>query len=304
MNYSFINRELNSIEQSVTETGKMILHPAPVVRARRPSPGKEIQPMQIEIDDFVEKSQQELLLWAIEAGEHVLITGPRGTGKTRLAGWAARRLNRHFEICHLGSAVDPESVLQGSTRLEDRRTVFTRSRFVEAAIVPNAVIALDEINRAGDPKSQGMLMSAMDEQRRLYLEQEAPGRQVVDLAPGVVIVATANIGPGYCGTEALDPALLDRMVKIRLEYSKREPEALRNWGLGDRETRRVMKIAGEVRKQHECGEMPDSISTRGLVRIARMLTGGIGFYEAFAATIGFWDSESAATMRTLCEMTR
>jgi MoxR-like ATPase len=260
--------------------------------------------MQIEIDDFIEKSKQKVLLWAIEKGEHVLVTGPRGAGKTRLAGWAARKLDRHFEICHLGSAVDPESVLQGTTRLENGQTVFTRSRFVEAVTVPGAIVALDEVNRAGDPKSQGMLMSATDEQRRLYLEQEAPGRQVVDMAAGVVIVATANIGPAYCGTEALDLAFLDRLVKVRIQFSDREPEVLRSWGLGDRETRRVMKIAAEIRKQHECGAMPDTISTRGLVRVARMLSSGIGAYEAFEATLAFLDQESAASVRTLCEVTR
>ena len=260
--------------------------------------------MHVEIDNFIDKRQQDLLLWAIKAEEHVLITGPRGAGKTRLAEWAAGILNRPFAICHLGSAVDPESVLQGTTRLENRETVFKRARFVEAVTVPNSVVALDEINRAGDPKSQAMLMSALDDQRRLYLEQEVPGRQVVDLAPGVVIVATANIGPAYCGTEALDPALLDRLVKIRIQFSEREPDVLRFLGLGDREIRRVMKVAAEIRKQHECGALPDTISTRGLIRVARMLTDGIGDYEAFASTISFWDSESDTTVRTLCEVTR
>jgi hypothetical protein len=94
------------------------------------------------------------------------------------------------------------------------------------------------------------------------------------------------------------------MIKIRIEYSDREPEVLSSCGLGDRETRRVMKIAVEIRKQHECGAFPDTISTRGLVRIARMLTGGIGTYEAFASTLAFWDPESTASVRTLCEVTR
>jgi hypothetical protein len=65
-----------------------------------------------------------------------------------------------------------------------------------------------------------------------------------------------------------------------------------------------MKIAVAIRNEHECGAFPDTISTRGLVRVARMLTGGIGTYEAFRSTLGFWDPESEATVRTLCEVTR
>jgi hypothetical protein len=35
-----------------------------------------------------------------------------------------------------------------------------------------------------------------------------------------------------------------------------------------------------------------------------MLTGGIGTYAAFESTLGFRDPESAASVRTLCEVTR
>jgi MoxR-like ATPase len=166
------------------------------------------------------------------------------------------------------------------------------------------VIALDEINRLGDAKGQGMLMSAMDGQRKLYLEQEEPGRQIVEMAPGVIIGTTANIGVAYSGTEALDPALLDRMLKMKLGYSEREPDVLRAHGLGTSDTRRVMKIATEIRKQHASGSLTDSISTRGLVRVARMLVHGFEIYDAFEASLGIWDEESEVVLKTICEVKR
>lgn len=261
--------------------------------------------MQIEIDDFIGESQRDMLLWAIEHEKHVLVTGPRGAGKTRLASWAAQRLNRHLEICHLGSAVDPESVLQGTTRLEGGKTIFTRARFVEAVTIPGAIVVLDEVNRLGDgSKGQGMLMSAMDYQRRLYLDQDAPGRQIVELGKGAVIIATANIGPAYCGTEALDLAWLDRAVKIRIEFSDRESEILRACGLGDRQIRRVMRIVAEIRKQYECGSLSDTISSRGLEVVGSMLADGIEIFAAFKATLSYWDNESDVALRTLVEVTR
>jgi MoxR-like ATPase len=256
----------------------------------------------IQIDDFVSDSARRLTLWAIENGEHLLITGPRGSGKTELVQWAARQTGRSCEVCHLGSATDVEAALQGTTRLKNSETFFTPARFVEAASQPNTVVVVEEANRAPGGPTQGILLPALDGQRRIFIDQAEPEQRVVEVASGVVFVATANVGAAYTGTEPLDAALLDRFLKMRLDYSPKELEVLRAHGLSDREARRVLKIAKEIRRQSANGVLTDSISTRGLVRVAKMLRHGFEIYEAFEAVVGIWDDESAVALRTILKL--
>jgi MoxR-like ATPase len=258
--------------------------------------------MNVEVKDFASDHARKLTLAAIRRGMHLLITGPRGSGKTELVLWAARRLNRPSLVCHLGSSADVEATLQGTTQLRNGETRFNRARVVEGASKPGTVVVLDELNRSGDSKAQGMLLSWMDEQRQLYLDQEDPDRRVVEVADGVVFVATANVGAGYHGTEPLDTALLDRMVKLELDYSPKELELLLAHGLGEADAKRVIKIAKSIRKQHMGGALTGSISTRGLVQVAALMDEGFAMSESFEAVIGLWDPDSRVALRTILKV--
>jgi MoxR-like ATPase len=260
--------------------------------------------MPIVFQDFVPAPARKLTNYAIENGEHLLITGPRGSGKTELVLWAAKQAGRPCEVCHLGSSTDVEATLQGTTRLKNSETSFSRSRFVDAVSQPQTVVVLEEVNRSLDGKTQGILLPALDGQKSVFLDQEEPGRRVVEVASGVVFVATANVGSAYTGTEPLDAALLDRMLKMRLDYSPREIDLLQAHGLSDREARKVLNIATEIRRQSANGVLTDSISTRGLVRVARMLQNDFELYEAFEAVVGVWDDESSIALRTILKVGR
>lgn len=259
--------------------------------------------MHVEVNGFVSDSARKLVLFAIQHGMHLLITGPRGSGKTELVQWAARHLDRPSMICHLGGSADVEATLQGTTQLRNGETRFNRARFADGITVPMMVAILEEMNRSGDTKTQGMLLSLMDGQRKLYLDQEDPDSRTVDVADGVVFVGTANVGADYHGTEPLDAALLDRMLKLELDYSPKEYELLVAHGLSEPDAKRVMKIAKNIRKQHAGGALAGSISTRGLVQVAMLLTHDFPMQTAFEAVVGLWEPESRAALRTILKAT-
>jgi MoxR-like ATPase len=258
--------------------------------------------MSVVIEDFVSERARRLTRYAIDQCQHMLVTGPRGSGKTELILHEARRAGRPFEVCHLGATTDVEAALQGTTRLKNAETSFSRARFVDAVVHPFTVVVLEELNRSLDGKTQGILLPALDGQRRLFIDQEEPGRRVVDVAEGVVFIATSNVGAAYTGTEPLDAALLDRMLKMRLDYSPRELELLETHGLSRPDARLVLKIAKEIRRQAAGGVLTDSISTRGLVSVARMMQHGFELGEAFEAVVAVWDEESAIALRTILKM--
>jgi len=260
--------------------------------------------MEIDIRDFAPELARRLVEHAINTGSPMLLSGPRGSGKTKLVLSSATALGRPVEVFHCGGATDVEATIFGTVTLRDGETHFQRSRFVSAIQKPFTVVVLDEVNRVGNPRVQGALMSCMDFQARLVLDQEDdPDERVVHVAEGVTFVCTANIGAGYQGTEPLDAAFLDRMLKHGLDYSEREAELLVLHGLGEDVAQRVMALVRSIRSQSRSGALTGSMSTRGLVYVADLLKAGFSMEEAFEAVVGVWDEDSRAALRAALAVT-
>src|SRR5262249_19710477 len=158
-----------------------------------------------------------MLLRNIDQGRPTLVTGPTGSGKTTLVIEAAGHRGRAVGVFHFGGIFDAEATLYGTTRLEGGETRFGRSRFVEAITTPGCVVVADEINRATGA-AHNALMSLLDWQGRMAVDTDEGERRLVERAPGVVVLATANIGAEYMQTEPLDAALLNRMLIVRLDF--------------------------------------------------------------------------------------
>lgn len=238
----------------------------------------------------------EQLVQNIELGESTFILGERGIGKTLLAQIAATRLGRPIETFHFSALFDSEAAISGALVLRDGDTRFVRSRFVHAISTPNTIVLLDELNRApGD--ALNALLSLLDFQARLVLDLEEEDRRVVERAPGVVFVATANVGADYVGTEPLDRALTDRMTTLRVGYPEDEDRLLLPTGVSRAQARKLVRLARAIREQHGRGALSFTMSTRRLVYTAKLVSIGVEVAEAFERNVTAFDDEAVAALR-------
>jgi MoxR-like ATPase len=151
----------------------------------------------------------------LEAGRHLLLEGPVGSGKTTLATEACRRLGREtvridgddrFSESRLAGWFDPPLVL----RLGYCDDAFCPGPLVQA-MRDGRVLFLNELNRLPEA-AQNLLLPALDE--RLV---EVPHLGPVRGAAGFQVVATQNPAE-YVATGHLSEALRDRFEHLVVGY--------------------------------------------------------------------------------------
>lgn len=219
-------------------------------------------------------------------GKNMMITGPKGTGKTVLAFTLRDVLNRPFFNIPLGASQDPRSTLIGNVHFKpDVGTFVGESEFIRAIQTPNAIILLDELTRA-HPDAWNILMSALDYKQRFIRIDEAPQSPVINVAPGVTFLATANIGSQYTATRTLDAALTDRFIVTEVEYLGREQELelLRDRvaGVNDKILQAITNVAIDLRKDARSQDprLSEGLSTRSTIEMAELVYDGFSFNEA------------------------
>jgi len=247
-----------------------------------------LKPESIVISDL----KWKYLIRSAVRAKNIMMTGPAGCGKTMAAKSLVKALNRPDFYFNLGATQDARATLIGNTHFDSKKgTFFSESAFVKAITTENAVVLLDELSRA-HPDAWNILMTVLDGGQRYLRLDEAEGSPIVNVAPGVTFIATANIGNEYTSTRVLDRAILDRFTTIEMDVLNDEQEfGLLKYmypNVNDEDLKAVAEIAHHTREVSKGGDgkLSTMVSTRASVEVAGLLYDGFNLFEA--AEIGIF----------------
>lgn len=199
---------------------------------------------------------------------NTLLLGPAGCGKTVTAEQLASCLGLPY--LHLNcSSIREASMLFGTREVKDGKTYTRPSLFTQVVEAGEAVVMLDEINRCA-PAALNGLLTVMDGSSPYSEDLE----RHIKVAPRIIFIGACNIGANYTGTYRLDKALDDRFARrLEVTYLPNEKEVdllVAATGIGREAATRIVKIATQVRNDHNKGNQKFSqdISTRVLLGAA------------------------------------
>ncbi len=201
------------------------------------------------------------ILTAVVLKKPVLLKGPTGAGKTKLAESISDLFQQPIQSINCSVDLDAEALLGFKTLVQ--RDGQSAIEFVEGPVVTamkhGHILYIDEINMA-KAETLPILHSALDYRR--MLTNPFTG-EVIQAHPDFSVMAAIN--EGYIGTSPMNEALKNRFISYPIPYLS--GEQLRN--LWDREfpdadpklKTFMLNLAGDLMKQVESGLMSEEAAS-------------------------------------------
>lgn len=150
----------------------------------------------------------------LKLGKNLLLKGPTGAGKTRLADDLSSELEQEMVSINCSVDIDIEALLGFKTieYEEDRQEIVFIDGPVVRAMKNGFILYIDEINMA-KPEVLPILNAALDYRRTMT--NPLTGEEIV-ADDDFLVIAAINIG--YAGTMPMNEALLNRFNIVEIDY--------------------------------------------------------------------------------------
>ena len=172
------------------------------------------------VSEFTHAAFDEAVLW-LSKGQHVMLYGEKGTGKSFLARQLARAMGREY----FETPCTPGMFVQELTGMVQPATGEYIKTDLHKALEADAFFGLDEVDN-GDPAVLGVLNSLMSGGSINF-----PGASGVTAGPNFRVICTGNtVGTGptadYEGRVELDKATLNRLARVQVGIDPRVERAM------------------------------------------------------------------------------
>jgi MoxR-like ATPase len=212
------------------------------------------------------RRELELVLAALDAGRHVLIEGPPGTGKSTLLRAVADELGVGFEFVEGNAELTPARLVGHHDPARVMTEGYSPEIFVDGPLVSalhdGSLLYVEEINRIPE-ETLNVLITVMSE-----AELQVPRLGRVVAAPGFRLVAAMNPFDAV-GTARISSAVYDRTCRLTLDYqSAAEESAIVGRAVGEADPEWMGKVVELVRRTREHPDLRIGSSVRGAIDTA------------------------------------
>ena len=208
---------------------------------------------------------------ALLCGQHVLLAGPKATGKNVLAEDLAALFGRPVWDVSMYVNVDAAALI-GADTLKDGQVVFREGPICACARLGGFGV-LDEVNMAKN-EALAVLHATLDHRRVI----DVPGYERIALNDAARFIGTMNYG--YAGTRELNEALVSRFVVVDMPVISDEdlqkllrrsfPDLKKEWAV------QLTELFRDLRAKCDSGEISTkALDLRGLLASLHLIEKGI-----------------------------
>lgn len=209
-----------------------------------------------------------------ELNKNILLKGPTGSGKTKLAETLSDEVRRPMHQVNCSVDLDTESLLGFKTiqtNEEGQQEIVFIDGPVIKAMKQGHILYIDEINMA-KPETLPILNGVLDYRRQITNPYTG---EVIKAAPGFNVIAAIN--EGYVGTLPMNEAFKNRFIVIEVDYIDgdilktviKEQSRLQD----DKVIEQIIKFNEDLRTMTKQGQISEeAASIRALIDLSDLAT--------------------------------